>query len=484
MHIIHIASELAPIAKVGGLADVVSGLSREVSNKGHDVDIIIPKYDLMDLKQVRDLHIDYHDLIVKIGDESFHNTVWKGWVDNLKVYFVEPHHPKHFFNRGCYYGCKDDAERFLYFSLAAHEFLKKKTVKPDILHLHDWQTAIIPALLDENDPKTVITLHNLDYQGRCSKELLKPLKLKNPAPYLDPHYDQDLNLLRGGILTANFITTVSPTYACEVVLPKEGRSLDDAIRQRGDKFKGILNGVDYDYWSPEKDRYLPAPFSPREIPKDKDDIATLDKKGYVKKILREKLNLAHTHSPIVGVIARLVPQKGVDLIQSALKKVLELDGQFVLLGSSPIPEIADLFHELKLKYAENSRVHFVLHHQEDLAHLIFGGADMFLVPSLFEPCGLTQMIALKYGTIPIVRKTGGLADTIQDIDHSKEPSEVRNGYVFEEPTPKALDGALERAFETWYQNPDKWRKLMIQGMKMDFSWGKSSEKYLAIYKDA
>lgn len=483
MHIIHVASELAPIAKVGGLADVVTGLSRALANRGHDIDVIIPKYDCLDTNEMRDLHIDYHDLIVEYGGESFHNTVWKGWLENIKVYLIEPHHPKHFFNRGCFYGCKDDVERFNYFSKTTFEFLKKKEHFPDILHLHDWQTGALAAFAQEIPSKCVLTLHNLDYQGKCLLETLDPLHLKDPAPFIDRHNPHDANLLQGAILLADYVTTVSPTYASEVLLRKEGRGLDGILRGiHPQRFEGILNGVDYDFWSPETDRYLPAPFSAREFPKDREDLATLDKKGYVKKILREKLGLSHSHSPIIGIIARLVPQKGIDLMIEALGETLKLGGQFVLLGSSPISEISSAFHDLKLKYTDNPDVHFVLHHQEDLAHLIFGGADIFLIPSLFEPCGLTQMIALKYGTIPIVRKTGGLADTIEDVDFSKEPPEKRNGYVFKEPNEEALNAVLKRAIDTWYQNPDKWRKLMIQGMEMDFSWTRSSEKYLTIYK--
>lgn len=487
MHIVHVASELAPIAKVGGLADVVLGLSRELSRKGHDVDVIIPKYDCLDSNEVRDLHIDYHDLIITYQGETFHNTIWKGWVENLKVYFIEPHHPKYYFNRGCFYGCQDDIERFTYFSRAAFDFLRKKGRLPDILHLHDWQSAPI-AYFNRHTPesestKTVLTIHNIDYQGKCLPKELQAIGIEDLTTFQDVQEPSISNLLKGAILNADFITTVSPTYSCEVLHPKEGRSLDGVLRSVKHKFKGILNGIDYAFWNPETDRYLPASFSPREIPLSKTDGATLDKKGYVKKILREKLGLSQTHSPIVGCIARLVPQKGIDLMKRALTRTLEKGGQFVLLGSSPIPEIAEAFHDLKQAYDDSSEVHFILHHQEDLAHLIFGGSDLFIIPSLFEPCGLTQMISLKYGTIPIVRKTGGLADTIQDIDTSKEPEEIRNGFVFDKPDNASLDAVLDRAIATWYQNPERWRKLMIRGMNQDFSWGRSSEEYLAIYKN-
>ena len=275
---------------------------------------------------------------------------------------------------------------------------------------------------------------------------------------------------------------MSPNYAKEVLTPEGGRGLEKTIAQYQNKFTGILNGVDYSYWNPEIDKYLPAHFSPREMPANKRDRNTLDKKGFVKKVLRERLLLEEYYKPIVGCISRLVPQKGIELIKNALTYALEHDAQFVLLGSSPIPSIHEEFHELKSKYMDHPDVHFTLHHQEELAHMIYAGSDMFIVPSLFEPCGLTQMIALKYGAVPIVRHTGGLADTIVDVDNSGKPFEEANGYVFETPDRQGIESALVRAFECWFHKPDKWRKLMINGMNIDFSWNKPASQYLEIYK--
>ena len=324
MHIVHIASELAPIAKVGGLADVLLGLSREQSWKGHDVDIIIPKYDCMDSNEIRDLTIDYLDLMSFYQGEWYHNTIWVGWVENLKVYFIEPHHPRHFFNRGCFYGCEDDIERYLYFSRTALEFLFKKQKQPNIIHLHDWQTAAISVLMQEMyksmgfaKAKTVFTIHNIEYQGKCSSKdldaigldgnaLLKPEKLQ------DPDYPTSINLVKGAIVYSDFVTTVSPNYAKEVKTPDGGKGLDKTLIKYQDKFRGVLNGIDYSYWNPEVDRYLPAHFSSREMPSNKKDRNTLDKKAYVKKTLRERLLLSEDHKPIIGCIARLVPQKGIE----------------------------------------------------------------------------------------------------------------------------------------------------------------------------
>ncbi len=494
MHIVHIAAEIAPPAKVGGLADVVLGLCRELSWKGLDVDIIIPKYDCMDSSQIRDLTIDQKNLQSFYQGEWFNNTIWMGWVENLKVYFIEPHHPRFFFNRGCFYGCEDDIERFLYFSRAALEFLYKRPLNPDIIHLHDWQTAIIAPLyvdmyraLGFTHPKTVFTIHNMEYQGKCAAKDLDSIGLQGAlyqysdklGDNLSPHL---INLLKGGIVYSDFITTVSPNYAKEVLGKEEGRGLESTLLHYQNKFKGILNGIDYSYWNPEIDRFLPVHYSPRELPANKKDRNTLDRKGFIKKILREKLLLAEEHRPIIGCITRLVPQKGIELIKHVMKHIVDKKGQFVLLGSSPIPTISAEFHRLKHQYADHPHIHLTLHHQEELAHLIYAGSDMFIVPSLFEPCGLTQMIALKYGTVPIVRRTGGLADTIFDVDYSGKQFEDTNGYTFDYPDAKGIDSALERAIYCWFNDPEKWRHLMVNGMKINFSWDQSSNLYLDIYK--
>lgn len=494
MHIVNIASELAPIAKVGGLADVLLGLSRELTWKGHDVDIIIPKYDCMDSNDIRELNIDYPDLLSYYQDEWHHNTVWIGWVENLKVYFIEPHHRRHFFNRGCFYGCEDDIERYLYFSRAALEFLFKKQIQPDIIHLHDWQASAVAPLQKEvyhrfgfTRPKMITTIHNIEYQGKCGANDLDSIGLKS-SKFMIPEKLEDnfqmgiANLLKGAIVYSDYVTTVSPNYAKEVKTPEGGRGLEKTLIKYQDKFSGILNGIDYSYWNPEIDRYLPAHYSTREMPANKKDRNTLDKKAYIKKILRERFLLSEMHKPIVGCIARLVPQKGVELIKHALTYTLKKGGQFILLGSSPIPSISADFHKLKQDYTEHPDVHLILHHQEELAHLIYAGADMFIVPSIFEPCGLTQMISLKYGTIPIVRRTGGLADTIFDVDHSGKKFEETNGYTFDYPDFAGIESALDRAIDCWFHDPEKWRKLMINGMSIDFSWNQPSNKYVDIYK--
>lgn len=494
MHIVHIGSELAPLAKVGGLADVLLGLSREQSWKGHDVDIIIPKYDCLDSYEIRDMVVDVLDLPSFYEGAWHHNTIWVGWVENLKVYFVEPHHPRQFFNRGCFYGCDDDIERFLYFCRTAIEFLYKRQIQPDIIHLHEWHTsAIAPLYYDMYKPlgfdrsKIVQTIHNIDYQGKCAPANLDAIGLDGTALLTKDKLQDNINpklinLLKGGIVYADFVTTVSPSYAQEVKKPQEGRGLDTTLIKYENKFAGILNGIDYSYWNPEVDRYLPAHFSSREMPANKNDHNTLDKKGFLKRMLRERLYLGEEHKPIIGCVTRLVPQKGLEMIKYALKYSLTRNGQFVFLGSGPIPSINNEFHVLKAHYSDHPDVSITLHHQEELAHQIFAGADIIIAPSLFEPCGLTQMIALKYGSIPVVRRTGGLADTIFDVDNSGKPFDETNGFTFDPPTNAGIESALARAIDYWYKSPDKWRQLIINGMHIDFSWNHPADKYLNIYK--
>lgn len=494
MHIIHIAAELAPLAKVGGLADVLLGLCRELSWKGHDVDIILPKYDCMDSNEIRDLTIVQDNLLSDFEGAPHSSTIWMGWVENLRVYFVDPHHPKLFFNRGCFYGCEDDIDRFLYFSRVAAEFLFNNSLRPDIVHLHDWQTSILPVLYRDvykekstASPKFVLTVHNFDYQGKCQSSDLDKIGLKGvdyqtPEKLQDPKHPELINLLKGGLVYSDFITTVSPTYAEEVKTEKGGSGLHEVILRHQDKFMGILNGLDYSYWNPEIDRYLPVHFSSREMPANKKDRNTLEKKAYLKKLLRDRLSLADDHRPIVASVSRLVPQKGVELIKHALFHTEAKNGQFVLLGSTTHPEIAKEFHALKHEFDGHSHVNLTLHHQEELAHMIFAGADIVIVPSIFEPCGLTQLIALKYGAIPLVRHTGGLADTVFDVDDPKVPPEQGNGYVFYPPDAHAMTVAMDRAFDCWFHQPDRWRKMMIHGMNIDYSWNHSSNKYLEIYK--
>lgn len=496
MHIIHIATEMAPIVKVGGLGDVVLGLGRALAAQGHQVDIVLPKYDCMEMAQVSDLSIALSNFITHYQGQRYVSTVWKGWVEGLKVYFLESPINLPFFNRGDVYGCVDDTQRFLYFSRAAIEFLLQKKIRPDIVHLHDWPTACVAPLLETGyrdlglSPRVIYTIHNLEYQGKCTPQDLTTIGLSG-THYLTHNRMQDnldpysINLMKGAMLYADRVNTVSPTYAKEVLHAPEGRGLESTIQQIQDRFSGILNGLDYIYWNPEHDRYLEHYAIMREpISLLPDGNSKLTKKHFAKIALREKLGLADSRKPLVCCVSRLIPQKGPELMLEALHCTKEKNGQFILLGSSPIPEITAQFEAIKAQYANDPDVHINLRSSEELAHLMFAGSDMTVIPSLFEPCGLTQLIALRYGTVPIVRKTGGLADTIFDVDTSGLTPEQTNGYTFDHANATGLRWGLERALNCWFEQPDRWKQLVHHAMAMDFSWARSAPLYVEMYKSA
>jgi starch synthase len=487
MFIVHIAAEIAPVAKVGGLADVVLGLSRELTKQGHMVAIILPKYDCMDDQDVKDMQIVDNNFWSMGAEGWVRNSIWAGLVEGLPIFFIEPHNSTGYFNRGRFYNCDDDSERFLYFSRAALEFLLKSGKHPDIIHLHDWQTATIAPLyydvyrsLGLQISGIVFTVHNFEYQGLCESSELDKIGLKS-TDYLssgklrDSQYPEKINLMQGGIVYSDYVTTVSPNYAQEVLHPLGGKGLEVLLNQYQHKFTGVLNGLDYTYWNPETDPFLPTSFSSYEKECYSHKIANKNR-------LRERLSLSNQQRPIVSCIVRLVPQKGTHLIYHAIFRTLEKGGQFILLGSSPFPSVNNQFRQLKVNLGNNPNVHFELNYNEELSHLIFAGSDLFIVPSLVEPCGLTQLISLRYGTIPIVRKTGGLADTVFDIEYSGKPHYQTNGFVFEHADEEGVNSALDRAIQCWFDQPEYWQQLVLNGMQMDFSWVQPTKQYIAIYQ--
>jgi len=477
MRIVHVASELAPIAKVGGLADVLLGLSREQIKQGHHVDLFIPKYDCFSDFGTSKFQ-QKGDPFPSFYGNNWHSTkVHFGLVGDLPVHFVDPEHPDRFFARGNFYGFPDDDKRFLFFARAVLEYLKRQETTPDVIHIHDWHASLIPLLLKEvyknekiSRAKTVLTVHNMSYQGVAPAERLDEIgipseKYRHWNELEDPDQHGKINFLKGGIAYADAITTVSPTYAQEILSPEGGCRLDPILRYHQKKLRGILNGIDHDAWNPNNDPYL-HPLKGKEA---------------YKRALKEALHLAEGKKPIVSCISRLVPQKGLHLIKRAIFRTLEKGGQFVLLGSSPDPAIQASFESMKKALSHNPDVYFFLRPDEKLSHLIFAGSDMMVVPSIFEPCGLTQLIALRYGTIPIVRTTGGLADTVEDIDYSKLPLEKRNGYRFDTPDQAGIDSALDRALDCWFEDPKKWDDLKNRALKHDSSWKLPALSYDKVY---
>lgn len=483
MYVVMITPECAPVAKVGGLADVVQGLSRELGTRGNAVEIILPKYDCMRYDHIWGLCKTYDDLWVPYHDQQVHCDVYFGFVDGLKCFFIEPHSSRNFFNRGIFYGDHDDPERFAFFCKAALEFMLKANKHPEVIHCHDWQTGLAPVLLFDmyehigmTHPRVCYTLHNLKHQGVTGEDTLRLVGL-NPTHYMNQDRLEDnsnrgaINLMKGGIVYSNFVTTVSPRYAEEIKYSDLGCGLQHTLYVHGEKFGGVLNGIDYNVWNPAVDPHIASQYT----------IDSLDDKYKNKEALRHRLLLRQDFKPIVSVVSRLDHQKGVELIRHGIFHALAHGCQFVLLGSSPDPATNHDFWELKRRLNDNPDCHIEISHDEELAHLIYAGADMILIPSAFEPCGLTQMIAMKYGTVPIVRNTGGLADTVFDADYAPKPYHERNGYVFNDFNSQGLETALDRAIGFWHSYPDYFRELMVNGMRYDYSWNYPGGHYVNIY---
>ncbi len=486
MEIVHLTTEIAPFAKVGGLADVIYGLSHaQVKNQDH-VEVILPKYEKLNLSLIEPYEVIVHDLMVLYAEKEHHCTVWQGKMHGILVTLIESHDATGFFEREHIYGYPDDTSRFTYFSVACMEILKMREKKPDIIHIHDWPTALVAPLVKKAlfPSRVVFTIHNLAYQGICDEKTFNQTGL-DAKSYLTPDLLQDvqyphlLNLLKGALVYADAVTTVSPTYAKEILSFSLGGLMHKVLQKYEKKIVGILNGIDFQFWNPSQDLHLPHSYSHEEI---QNSVPFLQNKLKNKEHLRRTLGLnENSPSPLVAVIARLCPQKGPDLIQHAIHTTLKMGGQFVLIGTTTDPETHDSFYALKCELAPSCQVHIELSYNESLAHLLFAAADLFLVPSLFEPCGLTQMIAMRYGTLPLVRETGGLVDTVFDIDNAELPEKKRNGFSFLPYSAEGIERCLERAFALFRSDPLKWRNMMEVGMKTDFSWEAPAKTYHDLY---
>jgi starch synthase len=484
MFVVMITPELAPVAKVGGLGDVTFGLARELELRGNAVEIILPKYDCMRYHHIFGLTKAYEHLQVPWFNGVIDTTVWFGFVHGRKCYFIDPHSQDRFFNRGVYYGQHDDLMRFAFFCRAAMEFMLKTGKHPEIIHCHDWQTALVPVLLWEmyqhlgmRHPRVCFTIHNFKHQGWASEHMLRATGLNRPEHFYsydrmrDNHNPRELNLMKGGIVYSNFVTTVSPRHAWEAKDGGQAFGLEPTLHTHHQKYGGVLNGLDYDMFNPGKDPHIPSHYNAKKIQKKYDN----------KRALRQRLWLADNEKPIVAFIGRLDPQKGPELVRHAIFHALNNRAQFVLLGESPDKAINDHFWGLKRHLNDSPDCHLEIGYSDELAHLIYAGADMMVVPSRFEPCGLTQLISLRYGTVPIVRSVGGLADTVFDKDHSNLPLHARNGYVFHGADNAGIESALNRALSCYYQFPEHFRHLMVNGMKCDYSWNHPGQHYMNIY---
>ena len=466
MRVLFCSSEAFPYAKTGGLADVAGALPKALSLEGIEVMLALPKY-----KQVGYLAEDR----INIGDRELLAVGEKPSeeIEGVKTLFIRQ---DELFLRDSLYGYPDDAERFIFFSKAVLSLIKKLDWKPDVIHCSDWQTGLIPVYLKTTlnedsfykDIATVFTIHNLAYQGNFPPQTLHLAGLPWELFTFDKlEFWGNLSFMKGGIVYSDLITTVSPRYAEEIKTPEFGAGMEGALAYRADRLKGILNGIDYDVWNPAKDDYLFVPY----------DSSSLEKKAENKNSLQREVGLPEKDVPLIGMVSRLASQKGFDILLSAIDDLLEKDLQMIILGKGE-NEIEEGLKEKAEKHKEKLKV--FLEFNEKLSHQIYGGCDIFLMPSLYEPCGLGQMIAMRYGTVPVVREIGGLADSVKEYDPSKGDG---TGFLFKEYSPQALSDAVSKALQ-FYKNKSIWRKLRLNCMKMDFSWRFSARKYIEVYKEA
>lgn len=472
------ASEIVPFAKTGGLADVAGALPKVLGKIGSEVRTVMPLYKSIDRKEFKLKKVGEH-FFVPIAGEMVEVGLWSVRDQESKsiTYFIEC---DRYFGRNEMYqengvDYPDNDERFALFSRSVLEMLKIIDYKPDIIHCNDWQTGLIPAYLkviyseDEyfKNISTVITIHNIAYQGLFHHMTMEKIGL--PWEIFNPEgveFWGHVNFLKAGLVYADVINTVSETYAREIQSSDEfGKGLEGLLRYRTEDVYGILNGIDYDIWNPGTDGFIASNFTEKD----------LRSKNRCKKALQREQELSTDNMPMIGLISRLTDQKGFDLIAGALDEIMAMDVQFVVLGTGE-PKYHDLLTEMAEKYKD--RMSVTLGFDNPLAHKIYAGSDIFLMPSLFEPCGLGQMIALRYGSLPLVHKTGGLADTITDFD---EDPITGNGFSFMEYTAEALIDAVKRALEL-YNNKRKWNSIVKTCMQQDFSWKKSAEKYMELYE--
>ena len=475
LKILFVASEAVPFAKVGGLADVAGSLPKALHRLGHDARLALPKYGRINeaefgLTRVLD------SLPVPAGSDHEPTPIFESAVEGMPAYLVGS---DKYFGREEVYGYDDDGERFVFFCRATLEMLKKLEWQPDIIHCNDWHTGIIPNWLQtvyKNDPffantATVFTIHNLAYQGIFGLELLEFAGLADYG--LIPHPKDDglsgvVVLMARGILFADVINAVSEKYAQEILTPEYGERMDPILAQRQDRLFGILNGLDYEVWNPATDRDIAVNFN----------VDSLDRRVENKPALQREVDLLTDPDVLlIGMISRLADQKGFDILAEAIDELLEWDTQFVLLGTGE-ERYHRTFANVAGKYQGQAAV--LLKFDAALARRIYAGSDAFLMPSRFEPCGLGQLIAMRYGSVPIVRSTGGLADTVQNYDATRGQG---NGFAFSDYSEEALLGAVERALDA-YRHKDTWQTLMERGMEADFSWGASARKYVELYYKA
>ncbi len=472
------SSEFAPLAKTGGLADVSASLAAYLHTAGHDVRLILPFYDTLDTSGLDIVPVDYLQQVpISIGPRHGHFSIDMTTLpgSGLPVYLLRC--PDLYERGGLYTRDDDEHRRFILLSRAAIEMCQHMGFAPDIFHCHDWHTSLIPLYLKTtyawdklfSRTRSVLTIHNIGYQGIFDAGIIGDLDLKGGEGEL--HQDDlklgRINFLKTGVLHAHQLTTVSPTYAQEILGDEYGMGLQDLLRTRSNSLTGILNGIDEAEWNPESDPLIPKPYSAKN----------LAGKAACKLALMDDLELkGGGERPVIGIVTRLTSQKGIDLMQKVLPGLLhERDFALAVLGSGE-PRYERFFASLQNSLRDS--VCFYRGYSNKLAHWIEAGSDIFLMPSLYEPCGLNQMYSLKYGTVPIVRQTGGLADSVQLIDPG---AATGTGVVFRDYNEKALKWAINAALDL-YANKPVWKKIMKNGMAMDFSWNHQGSMYVDLFR--
>ncbi|MFI3184353.1 MAG: glycogen synthase GlgA [Methylococcaceae bacterium] len=471
--ILFVTSEAHPLIKTGGLADVSGSLPKALVELGEDARIIMPNYQAIktseEVRYLSTIHV--YNCAVNILETKLPGTDVKVWLVDYPEFFNFPGNP-YVDEHGKPWA--NSAERFALFCRVTVEVAMNRSYldwKPDIVHCNDWQSGLVPALLslEYSRPATVFTVHNMAYQGVFPSATYFSLNL--PGQLWNPNgieFHNMLSFLKGGIMYSDRITTVSPTYANEIQTAEFGYGLEGLLSFRKDFLSGIINGIDMEQWNPETDTNISQPFNRM----------TLYKKALNKSALQERLALpVDKNIPVFGLISRLVEQKGIDLILECLPEMLTHRIQFVLLGSGN-KGLEQRLYNFAEKHPD--KISITIGYDEALAHLIEAGADIFLMPSRFEPCGLNQIYSQRYGTIPVVRKTGGLADTVADTLPETLDDNTATGLVFNEASPGALMEAIKRAL-ILYDHPKTWKRLQTNGMRKDFSWTKSAQQYMNLY---
>ena len=478
LRIAYVSSELSPFAKVGGLGDVAAALPTALHELGHDVRPFLPLYGVIDT------HLDFSP-VVGLAEipVSFGNNVYSFSVftspqpgTGLNVYFI--HCPALYGRPHIYTRDEDEHIRFLLLSRAVLEICQRMGWSPDVIQCNDWQTALVPLFLKTHyawdrlfeNTHTVLTIHNLGYQGVYPSDILPHFRFEGGRELFDKEDLQSgqINFLKTGIRYADRLTTVSPTYAKEIQTETYGMGLHGLLRERSADLVGILNGVDYGEWNPKTDRLIPYRYSEK----------SLWRKTRNKRALLNQYGLGYAREiPLVGMVSRLAAQKGLDLLPPSLPAVLAgRDVRMIVLGSGE-SKYEEFLHGLQAAFPDKVRFHNGF--SNELAHLVEAASDAFLMPSKYEPCGLNQMYSLKYGTVPVVRKTGGLADTVTPFDPGTGEG---TGIVFEHYTPEGVRWGLETALDL-FKDIDVWRKIMANGMAQDFSWGSQARRYAGVYEE-